>query len=63
MLENGLEKCTCLKTKCKRHGNCMVCIEHHTRSLPRCKRVDKSALSNRNNQANTHDLKRGRGSA
>ena len=41
MLENGLEKCTCPKTKCKRHGYCKDCIEHHTKSLPRCKRESK----------------------
>ena len=43
MLENGLEKCTCPKTKCKRHGNCVECFKRHTKSLPRCKRVNKSA--------------------
>jgi len=37
MLENGLDKCSCPKIKCKRHGNCKECMEHHTKSLPRCK--------------------------
>ena len=41
MLENGLDICTCPKTKCKRHGNCMECVAHHAKSLPRCKRNAK----------------------
>jgi len=43
MLENGLEKCTCPKEKCARYGNCMECIEHHKKSLPRCKRASENA--------------------
>ena len=43
MLENGLEKCTCPKTKCKRHGNCVECVKRHTKSSPRCERENKSA--------------------
>jgi len=38
MLENGKEYCDCPKKKCKRHGNCNKCTEHHAPKLPRCKR-------------------------
>ncbi len=40
MLENGLEKCTCKRTKCERHGKCAECIAHHKNSRypPQCKR-------------------------
>lgn len=42
MLENGLEKCNCKKTKCERFGNCEACIEHHKTHkrypLPYCTR-------------------------
>ena len=41
MLENGSKECTCPKTKCKRYGNCIECISHHKKSLPRCKRKSK----------------------
>ena len=43
MLENGLDKCTCPKNKCVRHGKCQECMEKHKSSLPRCKRENKSA--------------------
>lgn len=29
MLENGLEICSCKRTKCPRHGKCDECIEYH----------------------------------
>lgn len=29
MLVNGLEKCSCVRVKCERFGNCEACIEHH----------------------------------
>ena len=40
MLENGLDRCTCPKTKCKLHGKCEECIAKHMvkNKLPRCKR-------------------------
>lgn len=38
--ENGLEKCTCIKRNCERHGNCVECLEHHrnSRYVPYCKK-------------------------
>lgn len=43
MLENGLEKCTCKRTKCKRFAKCDECIAHHKdkKNPPYCKRVFK----------------------
>ncbi|MEL7569011.1 MAG: hypothetical protein AAGU14_00445 [Eubacteriaceae bacterium] len=41
LLENGLEICTCKKTKCVRYGKCVECMEHHKKSLPACKREVK----------------------
>jgi hypothetical protein len=43
MLENGLDKCSCVVKRCVRYGDCARCIEHHrTKSkkypLPYCKR-------------------------
>ncbi|MDP4177168.1 MAG: hypothetical protein Q8900_02355 [Bacillota bacterium] len=40
MLENGLEKCSCKKKKCERHGKCTECIEFHKTNKyePYCKR-------------------------
>ncbi len=39
-LENGLEKCNCIKKNCPRHGKCSECLEHHSNSryVPYCKR-------------------------
>ena len=45
MLDNGLDKCSCPKTKCVRHGNCKDCSEYHAKSLPRCKRERKNILN------------------
>ncbi|AVQ96132.1 hypothetical protein DRA42_07805 [Ethanoligenens harbinense] len=44
LLENGLENCTCPKSKCHLHGKCAECIERHKirNELPRCKRMKKS---------------------
>lgn len=46
MLENGLDKCTCPKTKCIRYGKCKECIEKHKakNNLPRCKREKKTNI-------------------
>ena len=48
MLESGLEKCNCKKTKCVRHGNCKECIDYHSQSkrypVPYCKRPGKRSL-------------------
>jgi len=43
MLENGMDRCTCPKTKCKLHGKCGECIAKHMvkNKLPRCKREKK----------------------
>jgi hypothetical protein len=42
MLENGSEKCSCVRKKCERFGDCAACIEHHKThkryKLPYCKR-------------------------
>lgn len=47
MLENGLNKCTCKKNKCMRHGKCNECIEYHKNNkhyVPYCKRkINKNA--------------------
>lgn len=29
ILVNGLEQCSCKRTKCDRYGNCEACIAHH----------------------------------
>lgn len=46
MLENGQEKCSCVRKKCERFGNCAACIEHHKTHkrypLPYCMRKNKS---------------------
>jgi len=44
LFENGLDKCTCPKTKCKLHGKCKECIEKHEAKgkIPRCKREKKT---------------------
>ena len=43
VFENGLDECTCPKTKCKLHGKCEECIAKHKarNKLPRCKREKK----------------------
>jgi hypothetical protein len=51
MLENGLEKCSCKRKKCERHGNCKECMAQHNSEnkkypLPYCKRV-KNESSNK----------------
>ena len=40
MFENGMDRCTCPRTKCKLHGKCKECVvKHGTKNkLPRCKR-------------------------
>ena len=38
MLNNGLDKCSCPSTDCKRNGNCKECLEFHKGSLTRCQR-------------------------
>lgn len=46
ILENGKTICSCRWKKCKRHGNCKECMEHHSRHekhpLPYCKRKKES---------------------
>ncbi len=46
MLENGQEKCTCVRKKCERFGNCAACIAHHKThkryALPYCMRKSRS---------------------
>lgn len=44
MLENRLEKCTCKKKNCERHGNCAECIEFHktNKHEPYCMRKKKT---------------------
>ncbi|MDU4892004.1 MAG: hypothetical protein E6344_12570 [Clostridium sp.] len=48
MFESGQDHCTCLNTKCPRHGNCKECIEHHKNKkdnpLTACKRLKRSNL-------------------
>jgi len=46
VLENGLDKCTCSKTKCVRHGKCQECIKKHKEknNLPWCKREKKNIV-------------------
>ena len=46
LFENGLDRCTCPKTKCALHGKCEECIEKHRarNKLPRCKREKKRFL-------------------
>lgn len=41
MLENGLEACTCKRTRCERFGKCEECVRHHeehSKHPPYCKR-------------------------
>ena len=35
--------CPCKREKCKRHGNCAACREHHKErnKLPACERLEK----------------------
>lgn len=44
MLENGLDRCTCSKKECIRHGNCLECITYHKdkKLPPQCKRKKSS---------------------
>ncbi len=44
ILENGLEKCSCKKKSCVRHGKCAECLKYHKENpkyLPYCKRPKK----------------------
>jgi hypothetical protein len=46
MLENGLEICSCKRTKCPRHGKCDECIEYHKnnkRYPPYCMRKSRKS--------------------
>lgn len=54
MLENGLDKCTCSKLKCVRHGKCSECMAYHMKkdNLPRCKREKKKAFFGKTNVIN-----------
>jgi len=49
LFENGLDRCTCPKTKCALHGKCEECIEKHRarNKLPRCKREKKNSYDGR----------------
>lgn len=51
MLENNKVSCSCLNSKCVRHGNCKECIEHHSggSKLPFCKRPENIELSKKDN--------------
>jgi len=41
------DKCNCKWVKCKRHGDCIACIEHHKKNekhpLPFCMKVKVTA--------------------
>ena len=46
MLENGMKTCSCKNTKCKMHGNCKECIEHHKgHGVPYCQRPENIEAS------------------
>ncbi len=49
MLENGKERCSCVKKSCERHGNCEACLAFHRqnpkRPLPYCKCRKKKAAA------------------
>ncbi len=41
LLENGTERCNCVRKTCERHGNCKACLLHHQKQNgipPYCKR-------------------------
>lgn len=56
MFENGLDKCTCTRLKCKRYGNCQACIEFHIKKgiPPMCKQ-DKKVSSKKTKENNNAD--------
>ncbi len=56
MFENGLDKCTCTRLKCKRHSNCKECITFHIKKgiPPMCKQ-DKKASNKTNHRKNEQD--------
>ncbi|NLT15023.1 MAG: hypothetical protein GXY05_11845 [Clostridiales bacterium] len=46
MLQNGLDRCPCVRKRCERYGKCAECIEYHTTKSkkypePYCKRERK----------------------
>lgn len=59
MLENGLEICSCKRTKCPRHGKCDECIEYHKenkRYPPQCKRKTNKKSESAKTIKNTQNL-------
>ncbi len=44
-LENGEERCSCVRKNCERHGDCKACLAHHQkqeRFPPYCKRAKRA---------------------
>ncbi|HEX3017325.1 MAG TPA: hypothetical protein VHP31_05665 [Caproicibacter sp.] len=47
MVTEPKQDCPCPKLKCKRHGNCVECREHHqnSRYTPYCERESRTRLN------------------
>lgn len=47
-LEDGAERCSCVRKNCERHGDCKACLAHHQkqgRFPPYCKRAKRAKKS------------------